>query len=355
MFMLLRMTKYILLVMILLLIMGLFYQLLITKIYQESLDMPGKLVTVGEVDMHIHCTGSGSPTVVLISGLGDSWAVWDDVQKGISTFTKVCSYDRNGIGFSEYSNVIRDADAVSDRLYTLLKNTGLDGPYILVGHSLGGIYSRAFTYKYGDKVSALVLIESAHEDQVSYTPPHVKQYLGKRQDILKQCIVAGLFGLNRMLEYETRSYVAKNFRDNIQKLNGSAYYCKAKLAEFMSFEESAEMMKLVSKKTNILKDIPISILYSASDTKVLESESARKSRAIVRAGYIAVANTSNFSRVFEVPSPGHYIHIDKPNVVVNEVITTIGADSELTKNKIYVNDDRFDTVYKDFCGTGVLP
>jgi len=100
--------------------------------------MPGQLVDVGGYQMHIDCTGRGSPTVILDSGLGGGYADWYKVQPKIAQFARVCSYDRAGIGYSESSPHSRTSKVIAEELHTLLHNAGVLPPYILACHSMGG-------------------------------------------------------------------------------------------------------------------------------------------------------------------------------------------------------------------------
>ncbi|MGA2856650.1 MAG: alpha/beta hydrolase [Candidatus Sulfotelmatobacter sp.] len=99
--------------------------------------MPGRLIDVGGYRMHIDCAGQGSPTVILDSGLGDSYVVWQKVQPQIAKLTQTCSYDRAGIGYSEPSSRPRTSRVMAEELHTLLKTAGITPPYVLVGHSMG--------------------------------------------------------------------------------------------------------------------------------------------------------------------------------------------------------------------------
>jgi len=136
-------------------------------------DTPAPSSVEGQVDvggrrLHIHCTGrnvEGSPTVVLEAGLGDSSAVWNQVQAEVAKFTRVCSYDRAGLGGSEPAPVPRTIEAVVADLHELLMNAKIPGAYVLAGHSLGGILTRLYASRYPDEVAGMVLVDSAHEDE----------------------------------------------------------------------------------------------------------------------------------------------------------------------------------------------
>ncbi len=129
---------------------------------------PGQLVDVGGYRLHINCTGTGSPTVIIVSGLGDwstSWAGY--VQPEVAKTTRVCTYDRAGLGWSEASSLPSDAAQFSKELHTLLQNANIPGPYVMVGHSLGGLVVRVFAHDYASEVAGVVLVDSMNPKQVT--------------------------------------------------------------------------------------------------------------------------------------------------------------------------------------------
>jgi pimeloyl-ACP methyl ester carboxylesterase len=131
----------------------------------EAADMkayppPGQLVDVGGYRLHLHCTGTGSPTVVIETGWGDSSASWGWVQPEVAKTTRVCTYDRAGMGWSEASPQPRTARVFAQELHTLLAQANETGPFVLVGHSLGGYTVRVYAHDYPAEVSGLVLIDA---------------------------------------------------------------------------------------------------------------------------------------------------------------------------------------------------
>jgi pimeloyl-ACP methyl ester carboxylesterase len=121
---------------------------------------PGQLVDVGGYRLHINCTGSGSPTVVIEAGWGDSSAGWAWVQPEVAKTTRICTYDRAGMGWSESSPEPRTAQEYAKELHTLLAKANEPGPYVLVGHSMGGYTVLVYAHDYPDEVSGLVLVDS---------------------------------------------------------------------------------------------------------------------------------------------------------------------------------------------------
>ncbi len=114
------------------------------RYYRAIYTAPGKIYRVNGHDMHLYCTGEGSPTIVLEAGGGNGFLKWAKVQTGLSKTTQVCSYDRAGFGWSTPGPDPRDADTIASELHALLQQAGVRGPLVLMGHSMGGIYIRAY-------------------------------------------------------------------------------------------------------------------------------------------------------------------------------------------------------------------
>jgi pimeloyl-ACP methyl ester carboxylesterase len=118
--------------------------------------------------MHIDCRGTGSPTVILESGLGTGGTTdWTLVHDEIAGFTRTCAYDRAGIMWSDPKDSPQDAAAVTEDLHRLLKGAGISDPLVLVGHSIGGPYTRTYVGKYGEQVAGLVMVDPSHPDQIA--------------------------------------------------------------------------------------------------------------------------------------------------------------------------------------------
>jgi pimeloyl-ACP methyl ester carboxylesterase len=122
---------------------------------------PGKLADVDGYRMYIDCTGSGSPTLILEAGAQNDSTIWNGVQPALSKTTRVCSYDRAGFGWSGARPTTRDADHIAAELHGLLLRSGIAGPIVLMGHSLGGIYIRDYVIHYPADVDGMVFVDSA--------------------------------------------------------------------------------------------------------------------------------------------------------------------------------------------------
>lgn len=138
--------------------------------YRESSDraafaMPGRLIDVGGHSMHIDCTGTGSPTVVLEPGLGEPSTAMAWIAPDVATTTRVCVYDRAGRGWSESASGPQDGVQTASDLHTLLERAGEAGPFVLAGHSAGGIYVLNFAHLYPQQIAGVVLLDSMHPEQ----------------------------------------------------------------------------------------------------------------------------------------------------------------------------------------------
>lgn len=143
----------------------------------QAPEPPGTLVDVGGHRLHLHCVGEGSPTVVIDGGAG-SWSIaYRAVQERIARATRVCAYDRAGLGWSEPGPTPRTSARMAAELHALLTASSETGPYVLVGHSLGGWNVRVFADRHPDLVAGIVLVEAAHEEQWDRLPAEARALL----------------------------------------------------------------------------------------------------------------------------------------------------------------------------------
>jgi len=158
---------------------------------------PGQLVDIGGRRLHLECTGSGAPTVVLQAGLGDTAAAWARIAPVVAATTTVCAYDRAGHGSSDEAPGPQDGIAIAADLHELLARAGIPGPYVLVGHSSGGPYQRVFAGQYPDAVAGMVLVDAQPPDAFTALPtyPGIYQSLRLFYGIGPSLARLGLVGL----------------------------------------------------------------------------------------------------------------------------------------------------------------
>src|SRR5215208_3224317 len=122
--------------------------------------MPGQLIDVDGHRLHLSCTGAGAPTVVLEPGAGEMSSNLGWITPAVARDTRVCVYDRAGRGWSEPASTAQDGAQIATNLHTLLQRGHVPGPYVLAGHSFGGLYVLTFAARYPDEVAGMVLVDS---------------------------------------------------------------------------------------------------------------------------------------------------------------------------------------------------
>jgi pimeloyl-ACP methyl ester carboxylesterase len=244
--------------------LGLAVQSIATWKAPRDFPPPGERFDVGGYELHLLCSGPpNGPTVVLESGFA-GWTVdWVELQPVVARNHRVCSYDRAGFGWSE-RGPRRDADAagIAHALRRLLEEADVPGPFILVGHSLGGIYVRQFAHDFADEVAGIVLLDSSHEDIVHRLP---REQVDEQLDQLRLLRVARYLtpiGIQRLLrkplanvddltpEWWRRAGVALGYR-------ADSYF-----AAYDQIEALVDASKAGNLPVPDVPPVPLRVLYS---------------------------------------------------------------------------------------------
>jgi pimeloyl-ACP methyl ester carboxylesterase len=149
---------------------GLGYQAIAAEQDRRAYPPPGQFVTIRGARLHINCTGQGSPTVILESGLGGWSSYWALIQPALGGGVRVCSYDRAGLGWSDPGPQPRDARPIAVELHALLVGADVRGPYVLAAHSNGGPYARMFGSLYPEDVAGMLLADFTPTDLFDRLP-----------------------------------------------------------------------------------------------------------------------------------------------------------------------------------------
>jgi pimeloyl-ACP methyl ester carboxylesterase len=221
----------------------------------ESVDataypMPGQLIDVGGHRLHLYCTGSGSPTVVLEPGLGESSSVMGWIAPAVARDTRVCLYDRAGRGWSEAADGPQDAAKTAADLHTLLERAHVPGPYVLAGHSFGGLYILSFAANYPDQVAGMVLLDSTAPASAPVPPAKAGSYdlVGRISALLPAVAHLGVARVYGQSSYDT---LPPRSRDEARARSATASDVASFLNEFlegsMAVHQAASLVDFADK------------------------------------------------------------------------------------------------------------
>lgn len=299
--------------------LGAIFQLISTQTEEKHYPPPGSLVDVNGHKLHIYCSGSGNPAVILDAGGGSFSLDWFLVQSKVALFTKVCSYDRAGYGWSDKIPGERTSKEFVMELHTLLKNANISPPYILVGHSFGGINVQLYAINYPNEVVGLVLVDSAHEDLINRIEA-IKKYWSKYWLQGQKEIYSAFFGINRLRNKWKKPPIilqsfSKSFQDEYIAKISSTKHSRARVAEGMNFSKSLEQL---SSSPPLPKDIPLIVIrrgkkgsLNSKDWEIwkeFQRDTAEKSKV----GRLKIAEKS-----------GHMIPWEDPNIIVKAIRTLV--------------------------------
>jgi pimeloyl-ACP methyl ester carboxylesterase len=280
---------------------------------------PGQLVDVGGYRLHLRCAGQGSPTVVLDAGLGAFSLDWGAVQPQIATSTRVCAYDRAGLGWSEPGPLPRSPQQFADELHLLLTNAGVEGPYVLVAHSISGKTARLFASQHPHDVAGMVLIDARHESVDQHLTP--EQFAAEDAEQRRfQNMIGWMakFGLVRLLWAPAWPRVlpgsenlSPQTRTAIGVLQARPRQIENALAEGQGRMQSNTLLRAAAS----LGDTPLVVLASAqSIDRVPFWKEAQQT----------MTGLSSNSRLV-VAQAGHAVHFEQPALVVESIRQVVDA------------------------------
>ncbi len=289
---------------------------------------PGQLVDVGGYKLHINCMGEGRPTVILESGWVESSSTWLFIQPEVAKTTRVCSYDRAGYGWSDPSPHPRTASQRVEELHTLLVNANVQGPYVLVGHSLGGMLVRVYAHTYPDEVVGMVLVDSMHEEQYERLPGAKSSI----PDQVRQFRMLGVLSSTGFMALVPQAIPNQGFPDEVFAQYKVAWATTGHLATAAAeinamLESTAEVRAL---QITSFGNLPLSVLTAGvyHPNPAQSDAENQQFRDEWQAMQSELAALSSMSKQTIVEQSDHGIQYNQPDLVVDAILEMVGALQE---------------------------
>ncbi|HYO84921.1 MAG TPA: alpha/beta hydrolase [Dermatophilaceae bacterium] len=265
----------------------------------NAYPMAGRLIDVGGRRLHLQCTGSGSPTVVLQPGGGDFSSVMGWIAPAVARDTRVCVYDRAGRGWSESADGPQDATKIATDLHTLLQRAGVPGPYVLAGHSFGGLYVLTYADRYPDEVAGMVLVDSTNPAKEA-DPGKAKAYDGGSYDAMGRLSALGAasarVGLVRLVGASSYGSLPRQAHGEVLAGTATAYYASGWIDEFVQANASGQEAALLTDFGNK----PLVVLTAGAETDATHDAAQRKLAALsTNSSHRTIEGASHASLIME--------------------------------------------------------
>jgi pimeloyl-ACP methyl ester carboxylesterase len=289
------------------------------RYYHWRYPPPGRLYRVDGYYMHLYCAGSGSPRIVLESGLGDSFLTWGKVQPKLAELTQVCSYDRAGLGWSDSRPGVRDSNAIVEQLHPLLRQAGMSEPFVLMGHSVAGLHMRAYRARYPHEIAGIIFVDPSTPGQFAAFP----EYLALNQKALADArkerwkTAFGLTRLRGQCGVIPSGFEAWAGWLKASDCDPSSY--SASEREFFAFELSSKEVA----QTGSFGDLPMLILssdpeVSGKDPSDLPVKLRKRWASALSSRHESLKGLSTRSRRVVAKGSHHEVQRDRPELVIEE-------------------------------------
>jgi pimeloyl-ACP methyl ester carboxylesterase len=302
---------------------GAIYQALATSRDRRKFPPSGKLIEINGKTWHYQIMGEGHLTVVVDSGTGGTHLDWQLVQPEVAKFTRILTYDRAGYGWSDVSSEPRTAEQVVSELRQLLREVEIEPPYVLVGMSLSGLFSRLFAHCYPKEVAGMVLVDVAHERMYEETPVEWVELNQRLEGLLTYVVpIIARIGLLRLLvAFDSLPMAAglfQKFPPSMQPL-AKALYSQTQFGKTFAQESAAVSVSMnqveQARKIKPFPDIPLIVLSSGKPDFDITQDVLQKLQEL----HADLASESPQGIHIIAHESGHAIQLDNPELVVDAI------------------------------------
>jgi pimeloyl-ACP methyl ester carboxylesterase len=283
-------------------------------IFRAANPPPGAFYTVDGHRMRIDCTGSGSPTIVLESGLGNDALIWGAVQPALSKTTRVCAYDRAGLGWSEPAPGPRDASHIASELHGLLLGAKVTGPIVLMGHSMAGLIMRDYATRYSADLAGIVFVDATTPLPGRYLPPAVEA--SRAKDRPHWALIRSNFILGFPRLAGVCSHLAPGFEAHAGRLLAEDN-CHLHAAVAAAEEESIDQSGQETVHTGPFGALPI--LIFSQDPATMPAHGSVVWTNAWNQMQEDLKKLSTRSRRIIAKGSGHHVQIDRADLIEKEV------------------------------------
>jgi pimeloyl-ACP methyl ester carboxylesterase len=293
----------------------------------------GQMVDIGGYRLHMHTEGQGSPTVILDAGAGGIGLGWELIRPSIAKVTRVVTYDRAGLGWSDPSPKPRRADVMAEELHTLLHNAKIEGKYILVGHSLGGPVLRQFAAKYPAEVAGLVMVDSAHEQQMKHFPEAMVKMANSMKGmmgIMKLMGKLGIFALKpSLISIGDYGKLPSDLATQMQGVMASGdSHAEALIAETESVYAAQ------AQPVSTLGDLSLTVIsHGQLDANAVPPSLGPQVRDDYEAAWqklqVEITSLSTRGRRIVAAMSGHNVIFDQPEIVIESILEMVESTNQI--------------------------
>ncbi len=284
---------------------------------------PGHLVDIGGRRLHMHVAGVGEPAVVFESGAGNEGSVWTLVQREVAKHTRTVAYDRAGMGWSDPDESSRRVATYSDDLRTLLEHSDVRPPYVLVAHSLGGLFAMDFASRYPDSVAGMVFVDAGYKrtyETLAERTPGMAARIRRQVRLAGAASVLCRLGVTRLIA--RRIFGTGDLPQDVVAAQRS--HLNEKLLAAMANEGRTTFgAPLEEARSDPPRDLPVVVLTHGRPSMRIRGQDPEDVEHGWQDLQRGLAEMFADAKHLVVEGTAHHIHVERPDVVVAAILEVV--------------------------------